>query len=222
MYKNLIETVNTLDGLECEFIVVNDGSTDTTLEGAVRASKEFENVKIISYKKNRGKGYALTKGLDASKGDLIVFIDGDLDIHPRHVPKFLEVMRRTGSDVVVGSRKHPESIEIYYPFYRRLLSDLYHFLIKRTLVPISHQAGLKIYKREVLERIRPKLVTNRYSGEIEQLVLPHRLGYKIIEAPLEFKVNERKGMNAWSILYTGFETLAILYRLHITKFYDVT
>jgi len=62
----------------------------------------------------RGKGFALRYGFKYTKGNLVVFIDADMNIHPRQILTFIKEMERTGADVVVGSKRHPDS-KINYP-----------------------------------------------------------------------------------------------------------
>ena len=78
-------------------------------------------VRPVLLAKNAGKGNALREGFRAARGSHVLLLDGDLDIAPKMLPKFFESMVRNGSDVVVGSKRHPES-NVQYPWHRRLAS----------------------------------------------------------------------------------------------------
>ena len=105
--KNIINTINeTKIELEIlkydyEIIVVYDGSTDKTFE-LVKNNYSFEKdkVKIVGYKTNSGKGNAIKYGTGFAKGDYILFMDADLDLHPRQLGRFLNEMTKTNTDIV--------------------------------------------------------------------------------------------------------------------------
>ena len=90
---------------------------------------EHPEVKLITYTRNGGKGNALKEGWKYARGDLITFVDADMEIHPRQLKGFLEAMDEKKVDIVIGSKRHPESI-IHYPLKRRLLSKGYSLLIR--------------------------------------------------------------------------------------------
>ena len=93
-----------------ELVPVDDGSGDGTADALRRATaKRPDVVRPVWVEKNAGKGNALKVGFRASRGAYVLLLDGDLDIAPKMLPKFFESMRANGSDVVVGSKRHPES-----------------------------------------------------------------------------------------------------------------
>ena len=218
IYECLLVTASVMDGSDYEIIAVNDGSTDLTLRRVTEASKECPRIKVVSYPKNRGKGYALIKGFIESKGELVAFFDADLEIHPKHITHFLEVMQKTKVDILVASGRQHGS-KYVFPLHRRLLSSVYHLMVRIFLVPVRHQAGLKLYRREVLARIFYRLAATRYAAEIEQLVLPHIMGYKILEEPIEIEFKGRGGMQLRDFIDCGIETIMIWLRYRVLKLY---
>lgn len=216
IYESLLLTASAMNGSDFEIIAVNDGSTDFTLKWITRAAKECPHIKVISYPKNRGKGYALIQGFRESKGELVAFFDADLEIHPKHITHFLEIMQKRQVDVVVASGRQRGS-KYLFPLHRRLLSYAYHLIVRIFLVPVKHQAGLKLYRREVLARIFYRLVATRYAAEIEQLVLPYIMGYKIVEEPVEIKFKGKKGMQLPDFINCGIETILIWLRYRVLK-----
>jgi cellulose synthase/poly-beta-1,6-N-acetylglucosamine synthase-like glycosyltransferase len=208
-------------GMPFEIVVVDDGSTDGTAREAMRASLDFEGVRAIILPENQGKGNALNRGFQASTRDLVCFIDADLDLHPRQVRTLLEVMRSSGADVVIGSKRHPES-KLDYPWYRKLFSTVYYLLTLLLFrLPVKDtQTGIKLFRREVLARSFPRIVCKQYTLDVELLVVANRLGYRIAEAPITLTFQGRFGRVGWpSIRNIITDTMAVFYRLNILKYY---
>lgn len=87
-----------------ELILVNDGSTDNTLEQMTGSSKRNKNIKIVSYRENKGKGYAIVQGVKHANGQLILFSDLDHSVPISTVDTFFKYFKK-GFDVVIGSRR---------------------------------------------------------------------------------------------------------------------
>jgi glycosyltransferase involved in cell wall biosynthesis len=209
-------------GHSFEIIVVDDGSSDETLFEARKIAGEMPAVKVVSLALNHGKGWALKEGFGISRGDLIIFLDGDLDIQPRQIGIFLDIMEKDKADVVIGSKRHPLS-KLNYPFGRKFLSSVYFFLVKILFgLPIHDtQTGLKLFKRKVLEDIFPRILVKRYAFDLELLVNAFHHGYSIREAPVVVDFNRFLGhIGMRSIWETWWDTMAVFYRLYILRYYD--
>ncbi|OIP55410.1 hypothetical protein AUK13_02855 [Candidatus Kuenenbacteria bacterium CG2_30_39_24] len=224
---NLLNFELTANFSDYEIIVVDDGSKN------YQPSFSYlnEKIKFFHYDINQGKGHALKYGFEQSKGDLIVFIDGDLELHPREIKNFVNLMEIYGVDVVIGSKRHPYS-EVNYPLLRRILSFGYQIFI-RIFCDLKgvrdSQVGLKLFKREVLASSLPRVLVKKWAFDLELLTVASHLGYKkILEAPIKLDYKSDFGTNspkelfhlwqvAWPLL---IDTLAIIYRLRILKYYD--
>ncbi len=219
----LKETVNVLNDIndKWEIIVVDDGSRDLTFTIAKRFARNDKRIKVLSYRRNMGKGFALKYGYEHAKGDLIVFMDADLDLHPKQIKKFIEIMEREKADVVVGSKRHPES-KVNYPLKRRVLSDAYFLMIKIlfNLNVKDTQVGLKLFKRKVLRDVMPRILVKRYAFDVEVLANAVRRGYKIAEAPVELDFKHSSNIRWKDIWKMLVDTLAVAYRMHIRRYYD--
>ena len=220
--ENLEETKRTLNSLKInyEIILINDASKDNTFKEA----NKVKSIKVLSYEKNGGKGNALKYGFQFTSGDLICFLDSDLELHPSLIKSFIDIMNKTKADVVIGSKRHPDSL-INYPLKRRILSWGYSTFCRLLfgLKVSDTQTGIKLFKRKVLEEIFPKILVKRYAFSLEVLVNAYKLNYKIVEAPiiLNFKraIGEKR-LGFKSVFPMLLDTLAIAYRLYILKYYD--
>ena len=214
-------------GLRAELVPVDDGSADGTgaaIRTAAEALAEFAPtvvVKPVLLEKNGGKGAALRAGFDASTGDYVMLLDGDLDIHPKRTPCFFEVMAEKGADVVIGSKRHPRSV-VQYPWHRRLVSWVYFTLVRLFVgLPITDtQTGMKLFKRDVLGEALARMLVKTYAFDLELLAIAHQRGAKIAEAPVRIKFGSKFGaLKPHTVKTMAMDSLAVFYRLKILKYY---
>lgn len=214
----LIETLRQL-GRPYEVVLVCDGCEHTRKAVGDIVSAEL---KVYYYEHNRGKGYALKYGVDHASGELITFIDADMSIDPNQVASFIEIMDKSNADIVIGSKRHPES-QVSYPLFRRLQSFAYQTLVAllfRVNVRDT-QTGLKLFRRDVLMRVMPRVLVKAYAFDLELLVVAHHLGYKrVVEAPITIKEQLSTTTNLLAAWHVLVDTLAVFYRLRVLKFYD--
>ncbi len=206
-----------------EIIAVVDGKKiDRSFEEAKKV--RLSCLRVIGYPDNRGKGYAVRYGMARARGKRVAFIDAGMDIDPNGISMILEHMEWYGADIIVGSKRHPAS-QVDYPLLRRFYSFSYHFLV-RLLFGLrlkDTQTGLKVFRREVLEKVLPRLLVKRFAFDVELLAVARYLGFKkIYEAPV--KLNKKRFQFSSTIKFRdGFwalwDTLAIFYRLKILRYY---
>ncbi len=204
--------------LNYEILVVNDGSTDATTQ--VLQGYSRPKVRIINIPQNRGKGNAVREGFRQASGDYILFIDGGMELHPREIRVFLVLMALYNADVVLGSKRHPQS-KVDYPALRRFLSLIYQKLVKRLfgLDVTDTQVGIKLFRREVIQAILPSLRIDRYGFDLEILALAKNKGFDVfLEAPIQldyFDFNSRSGpRELLHILKVGYTVLQDTFRLY--------
>lgn len=222
IYHNLKRLLDELDGLEMDYevIVVSDGNTDQTRSEAERVGSR--HVKVLAYPTNVGKGYALGYGVRHSSGDLITFIDADMELDPRDIKPFVDIMKTGDYDMVIGSKRHPES-QVNYPWFRRLQSIAYQLLVRLlfNLKVSDTQTGHKLFAREVLANVVPTLAVKRFAFDLELLAVAQHFGYdRIVEAPIRLDYRFQSTVRPWTAFNILWETAAIFYRLRILRYYD--
>ena len=205
-----------------EIIVSDDGSTDGTYRAACEIARSNPRVRVVRTRPNAGKGWALKKGAGVARGEDIEFHDADLDLHAEQFGTLYDVMRVTGADAVIGSKRHPRS-KVEYPFLRRVISFTYYALIRILfgLGLTDSQTGIKLFRREPLLAALPQLVVKRFAFDIELLLNLHRLGCRIAEAPVTIRFARPLSRIAPGEYFSTLrDTLAVFYRLRVLKFYD--
>ena len=224
--KKDLENVNAtlaqgLKDIDYEIICVVDGALDNTESQAKKVGSA--KVKVYSYPENAGKGYAVRFGMSKAKGDLISFLDAGMDISPNGIMMLMAHMQWYNADIIVGSKRHPVS-QVTYPFFRRIYSTGYHMIVKLLfgLWLNDTQSGIKIFKREVVEKILPRLLVKRYAMDIEILAVANYLGFKrIYEGPIEVHFDKASSHIKWPTIFKMlWDTLAVFYRLKILHYYD--
>lgn len=230
--RDLKKIKSVLDQLRytTELICVVDGKIDNSFSRAKKFAKKYNNVKVIGYDTNKGKGYAVRFGMAESKGDIIAFVDAGMDLNPNGLSMLLEHFEWYNADIIVGSKRHPVS-KVHYPWQRRILSLGYQILV-RVLFGLKvrdTQVGMKFFRREILEKVLPRLLVKAYAFDIEMLAVANYLGFnRIYEAPVEIKLDFGKASYITSqkfmrtVLAMLSDTLAVFYRLHILHYYSDT
>jgi glycosyltransferase involved in cell wall biosynthesis len=223
--ENLTLVEETLKQIQYDYevICVVDGMVDKTLERAKKVNSK--KIKVVGYRENKGKGYAVRYGMARSKGDPIAFIDAGTEIDPIGIRMILEHMEWYEADIIVGSKRHPVS-QVNYPWERRIISRFYQLFVRifTGLNIRDTQAGLKIFRRKVLLDILPRLLVKQYAFDLEMLSVAHRLGYKrIFESPIRINYDFEDLTHASTLLSMKnalIDSLAIIYRLKILRYYD--
>ncbi|HMZ07785.1 MAG TPA: glycosyltransferase family 2 protein [Anaerolineales bacterium] len=214
IYENLLKICSSLQKTRFEIIIVDDGSTDATFDECKRAARVNHNIKPIRLKENVGKGASLFQGFEKARGEIIAFLDADLEIAPHHIVKLLTNMRKEKADVVAGvkdpgTNRFPLPRQFVSWLYRQSVSFLFGLEITDT------QTGIKLFKREVLEDAIPRMSVSRFAFDLELLVAASRFGYKIVEAPVEVTYVRKGGMGRMkfgNLFATFLDTLGIYFR----------
>ena len=213
LHETVEETVATLrrSGVSFEVVPVSDGSTDGS-EATIAALSPDVVSGVV--RRHQGKGSAVRAGFRRGQGRYIGFIDGDGDIPPALLGDFLTVVAERRPDMVIGSKRHPDS-DVVYPAIRRLTSWGYQRLVRLLfrLQVRDTQAGIKLIRRDVLVDILPGTVEDGYAFDLELLVAARRAGYDdIVEAPMRVRERLSSTISAVAVAAMWRDTLAIWWR----------
>jgi len=172
-----------------EIVIVLDGPTDKTAELVKEHTKDFDNVRIIDRKENKGKGFTVREGLLASQGKYRLFTDMDGATPINMLDKIFPELEK-GKDIVIGSRELQETdIKKHQPKWKELLGDGGNLLIQIVggLWGLRDtQCGFKIFTEKVVQDIIPRTTVDRWGLDFEILIIGKKLGYKIAEVPVEW------------------------------------
>jgi glycosyltransferase involved in cell wall biosynthesis len=206
-------------GISFEVLVVSDGDPETF---AAARAVHLPKVVTLGYSRNRGKGFALRYGISQARGRLVTFIDSDMEVSPEEIGRMARLLDLYSADVVVGSKRHPLS-QVRYPWPRRVQSLAYQLLV-RALFRVKvrdTQTGLKMFRREVAEKVVDAALVKRFAFDLELLVLARHFGYgRIIEAPVRIDYRFHSTTSPKAVFQVLWDTAAIFYRLRLLHWYD--
>lgn len=193
--KRLLKTINDIkkfdksnNSIKKEYILVNDGSTDNTLSLIKKNFNKNKRFKIINYKKNRGKGYALKLGVELSTGHWILTADSDCSVSNFQLNDWLKKKYINNKNFIYfGSRNVAGSL-VKKKKIRMIIGKIFIILLKILFqINLSDtQCGFKLYKSNYAKKIFKKIVTDGYMHDIEICIIANRLNLKIIELPVKW------------------------------------
>lgn len=178
-------------GINGEVIVVDDGSSDDT---AAVAEKAFEGVstdmaRVVSYGKNRGKGFAVKTGLLEARADIALFSDADLSTPIEEMSKLVDPIRSGNVDVAFGSRALDRTLIGTHQPWRREQGGKVMNLIIRTLsgLPFSDtQCGFKAFNMVKFRPLLDVMTIDRFGFDVEFLFVAKHHKLKLAEIPVRW------------------------------------
>jgi len=191
-----------------EVIAVNDGSLDNTLEILEGIAARNGHLRLVSYPKNVGRGMALRKGFEESRGDLVVSIDADLSYDPHYIIEFAETLKREQDvDFLLASPYMPGGEVQDVPFLRLLVSRFGNKILRLAMPNrIYTSTGIfRAYRRKVLDSL--ELESDGKEIHLEILSKAIALGFHAKEIPAVL-TGRKKGRSKFKFKKTAISHLA--------------
>ena len=194
--SSILQSIETLQnyflkrGDRFELVVVDDGSSDKTLEIIRNLAQSNTHIRALTNGENRGKGYTVKHGVLESKGEFVLFTDVDLSTPIDDYQK-LKAELEAGNDIAFGSRALAKSdLRIRQPWYRVWLGRLANKAIQ-AIVPALRgiqdtQCGFKLFKGDVARKIFPFQQNERWGFDFEILHIARKFGYRVAEVPVQW------------------------------------
>ncbi len=219
--KRLTTTFQALDELKLpngiklnEVIFVNDGSNDKTLSMLKNYQKTSKKViNIISYKDNKGKGFAVKKGMLSAKADYALLCDADMSTPLSELKKFSSPIQK-GVHVIIGTRKNGKStVIVHQPKIREYLGRVFTLITQIVLgVPVTDfTCGFKLFSHASIPLIFTESKINRWGYDAEIIYLALKKNLSLVECPVEWSDN--KGTHV-QVMQAIPQTIFELFKIH--------
>ena len=171
-----------------ELVIVDDGSTDGT--GDIAAN--HENVRLVGYNQNKGKGYAVKTGMLAAQGDFVFYTDADLAYGLEVIGAALDLFDETGADIVIGSRKLEADGYSDYTLLRRIASKCFSFAAKLcSKMDYDTQCGFKGFRKAASDAVFTRCSTDGWAFDFEVMMYADKLGHTVRQMPVRI-INHRE------------------------------
>jgi dolichyl-phosphate beta-glucosyltransferase len=173
-----------------ELVLVDDGSSDGTLEYMRSAAASSPGIRVVAVTPNRGKGRAVAEGVAATVGDLVLFSDADLSTPIEEVRKLMAALQ-SGADVAIASRaKRGSEIVISQPALRVLMGKVFNLLVQGlALVPgvWDTQCGFKLFRGDDARTLFAEMRTDGFAFDVDVLHRARRRHLLIREVPVRWR-----------------------------------
>jgi glycosyltransferase involved in cell wall biosynthesis len=172
-----IVRVMTAHHFSYEIIFVNDGSKDRSWEVIQQLNQQNEHVRGIKFQRNYGKSAALFAGFEASKGDVVITMDADLQDSPEEIPELFRMIMEQDYDLVSGWKKKRHD-----PLSKTIPTKLFNWATRKlTGIHLNDfNCGLKAYKRAVVKSIEVYGEMHRYVPVLAKFAGFTRIGEKVV------------------------------------------
>lgn len=197
-------------------VIADDGSTDRTVDVAKLWSDRLP-IHVVSLPKNMGKGAATKQGMRAITGEYALIYDADGATPITELSRLFDALQVARADIAIGSRVHSSAeLPVDMTLHRRVIGRVYHALCAPLHPGIQDAAcGCKLFTAHAARRIFYYVTINRFAYDIEMLALAHRLGFQVIEVPVQWRAVP---MSKVRIVRDGVQMLLSVVHLYVRKY----
>jgi dolichyl-phosphate beta-glucosyltransferase len=190
--STLLEITNYLAASEwrpTEILVVDDGSSDGTVQVARSYAENGCSVRVLRNPGNRGKGFSVRHGMREGAGDWLLFTDADLSTPIAELEKLWAAVQEGGAAVAIGSRALDRSlIGVRQPEFRERAGQIFNWVMRMVLrLPLHDtQCGFKLFRQDAARAVFERQKLDRFGFDAEALFLARKLGFAIREVPVRW------------------------------------
>lgn len=172
-----------------EIVVVENGSTDGTFEIIQALQPRIKNL-VVVHEDQRGKGWAVKRGMQISQGEYRFICDADLSMPIEELPRFFPP-QLADAPVAIASREAPGARRFDEPEYRHLIGRVFNWLVRMLVLHglQDTQCGFKCFRADVVEQVFPLVTISGWTFDVEALFIARRMGFAIKEIPIPWYYN---------------------------------
>ncbi len=203
-----------------EIIVVENGSTDDTLELCRALQPGIANLSVL-HEERRGKGWAVRQGMQVAKGQYRFICDADLSMPIEELPRFFPPLLND-APVAIASREAPGAQRFDEPEYRHIVGRVFNWMVRLIVLPglQDTQCGFKCFRADVAGAVFPQVGITGWTFDVEALFIARRLGYPIVEIPIPWHYNAHSNIRVLrDSLHMGTDLLKIRWNALIGKYH---
>lgn len=204
-----IEDVLGISKLSYELIFVDDKSKDESRKVIASLVKGGKNRRYVFHKVNKGRGGAVASGIKIARGEVVGFIDTDLEVSPVYIPYFVKKILTGEADGVTGYRIYREGI---LSIHRSILSKGYSYLVGKMLniQYVDTETGYKFFKKRKILPVLKKTKNKRWFWDTEIMTYSYYEGLKILEIPVLFlrRFDKKSSVNIFRDTFDYFINLS--------------
>jgi dolichol-phosphate mannosyltransferase len=224
--ESITETIDQIEeafskvSIDHEILVVNDNSKDNTAQVLEELSKKYPAVNYVTNLGPNGFGYAVRYGLERYSGDCVAVMMADLSDSPYDLIRYYNTMSEGNYDCVFGSRFMRGGKVVDYPFVKKVINRIANLII-RVVMRIKYNDttnAFKLYKREVIEGVKP-ILSPHFNLTIELPLKAIIRGYSYSVVPNSW-TNRKYGVSKLKIKEMGSRYFFILVYCFVEKYFS--